>query len=72
MTSADGPADRRPARQVLSPSCGAEWRPLVHAEDIGLAAADFEGPRFVRVEKVRALMASGQLDDDLRMQVEVT
>jgi nucleoside-diphosphate-sugar epimerase len=35
--------------------------------DIGLTASDFEGPRYVRVEKVRALMAGGGLDDDLRM-----
>jgi nucleoside-diphosphate-sugar epimerase len=36
--------------------------------DIGLSAEDFEGPRYVRVAKVRSLMASGVLDDDLRMR----
>ena len=35
--------------------------------DVGLAVDDFEGPRYVRVAKVRALMAAGVLDDDLRM-----
>jgi hypothetical protein len=33
----------------------------------GLSAEDFEGPRYVRVEKVRQLMAAGRLDDDLRL-----
>jgi nucleoside-diphosphate-sugar epimerase len=33
----------------------------------GLSAEDFEGPRYVRVEKVRELMAVGRLDDDLRL-----
>jgi nucleoside-diphosphate-sugar epimerase len=36
--------------------------------DVGLASHDFEGPRYVRVAKVRSLMASGMLDDDLRMR----
>ena len=36
--------------------------------DHGLSAEDFEGPRFVRVAKVRSLMAGGVLDDDLRMR----
>jgi nucleoside-diphosphate-sugar epimerase len=36
--------------------------------DIGLSTEDFEGPRYVRVAKVRSLMASGMLDDDLRMR----
>jgi nucleoside-diphosphate-sugar epimerase len=35
--------------------------------DIGLTATDFEGPRFVRVAKVRELMAVGRLDDELRV-----
>ena len=35
--------------------------------DVGLTVDDFEGPRYVRVAKVRALMAAGVLDDDLRM-----
>lgn len=38
--------------------------------DIGLASEDFEGPRFVRVAKVRSLMAAGLLDDDLRLHAE--
>ena len=36
--------------------------------DVGLSVDDFEGPRYVRVAKVRALMADGLLDDDLRMR----
>jgi nucleoside-diphosphate-sugar epimerase len=36
--------------------------------DIGLTATDFEGPRFVRLEKVRELVAAGRLDDELRMR----
>jgi hypothetical protein len=36
--------------------------------DIGLTATDFEGPRFVRVEKVRELLAAGRLDDELRVR----
>ncbi len=30
-------------------------------------AEDFEGPRYVRLAKIRELMAAGRLDDDLRM-----
>jgi nucleoside-diphosphate-sugar epimerase len=33
----------------------------------GLALDDFEGPRYVRVARIRALMAAGVLDDGLRM-----
>jgi nucleoside-diphosphate-sugar epimerase len=33
----------------------------------GLSAEDFEGPRYVRVERVRELMAAGRLDDELRL-----
>lgn len=33
----------------------------------GLAVEDFEGPRYVRVEKVRELVAAGRLDTELRM-----
>ena len=33
----------------------------------GLAVDDFEGPRYVRVAKIRALMGAGVLDDGLRM-----
>ncbi|HKY68851.1 MAG TPA: hypothetical protein VJM49_20855, partial [Acidimicrobiales bacterium] len=40
--------------------------------DIGLSADDFEGPRFVRVARVRALMAAGRLDDDLRVHEHVS
>jgi nucleoside-diphosphate-sugar epimerase len=32
-----------------------------------LTAADFDGPRFVRLERIRELMAQGLLDDNLRM-----
>jgi nucleoside-diphosphate-sugar epimerase len=34
----------------------------------GLSARDFEGPRHVRLAKIRELMATGRLDDDLRMR----
>jgi nucleoside-diphosphate-sugar epimerase len=34
----------------------------------GLSAADFEGPRFVRLAKIRELVASGRLDNTLRLQ----
>jgi hypothetical protein len=33
----------------------------------GLAAEDFEGARFVRLARIRELMADGRLDDELRM-----
>ena len=33
----------------------------------GLSSEDFEGPRYVRLAKIRELMAAGRLDDDLRM-----
>jgi len=35
---------------------------------IGLTAADFEGPRHVRLARIRALRAAGRLDDELRWQ----
>ena len=33
----------------------------------GLSSEDFEGPRFVRLAKIRQLMVAGLLDDELRM-----
>jgi nucleoside-diphosphate-sugar epimerase len=33
----------------------------------GLTAEDFEGPRFVRLARIRELLASGQLDEELRI-----
>lgn len=33
----------------------------------GLAAEDFEGPRFVRLQRIRELMGSGRMIDDLRI-----
>jgi hypothetical protein len=33
----------------------------------GLTAEDFEGPRFVRLARIRELLASGYLDEDLRI-----
>lgn len=32
----------------------------------GLSAADFEGPRFVRLQKINELLSAGRLDADLR------
>ena len=32
----------------------------------GLSADDFEGPRYVRLARVRELLAAGRLDGDLR------
>jgi nucleoside-diphosphate-sugar epimerase len=39
-----------------------------HMRRYGLAAEDFEGPRYVRLARIRQLMADGLLDDELRMQ----
>ncbi len=36
----------------------------------GLATEDFEGPRYVRLAKIRELMVTGRLDDELRMHAE--
>ena len=36
----------------------------------GLASTDFEGPRYVRLARIRELMATGRLDDQLRMHAE--
>jgi hypothetical protein len=33
----------------------------------GMSAADFEGPRYVRLERIRELLATRRLDDELRM-----
>jgi hypothetical protein len=38
----------------------------------GLSSDDFEGPRYVRLAKVRELLAAGRLDDDLRTRPERT
>ncbi|HET7822305.1 MAG TPA: SDR family oxidoreductase [Ornithinibacter sp.] len=38
-----------------------------HMQEYGLTAEDFEGPRYVRLARIRELMAAGRLDDDLRM-----
>jgi hypothetical protein len=32
----------------------------------GLSAADFEGPRYVRLQRIRELLDQGRLDGDLR------
>jgi nucleoside-diphosphate-sugar epimerase len=34
---------------------------------LGLRLGDFEGPRFVRLARIRELMAQGRLDEDLRL-----
>lgn len=39
-----------------------------HMTTYGLLAKDFEGPRYVRLAKIRELIASGRLDDHLRLQ----
>jgi hypothetical protein len=33
---------------------------------VGLALADFEGPRFKRIDHIRMLISSGALDESLR------
>ncbi|WP_275693189.1 hypothetical protein [Nocardioides sp. TF02-7] len=33
----------------------------------GLARADFEGPRFVRLRRIEELRSAGRIDDRLRM-----
>jgi nucleoside-diphosphate-sugar epimerase len=38
-----------------------------HMKEYGLTAADFEGPRYVRLARIRELMADGRLDAELRM-----
>jgi nucleoside-diphosphate-sugar epimerase len=35
---------------------------------IGLSATDLDGPRYVRLARVRELLAAGRLDDELRVQ----
>jgi hypothetical protein len=35
----------------------------------GLSTDDFEGPRYVRLAKIRELMMAGLLDNELRMRV---
>jgi nucleoside-diphosphate-sugar epimerase len=37
-------------------------------EQYGLVAEDFEGPRFVRLERINQLRSEGRLDDSLRLQ----
>jgi hypothetical protein len=34
----------------------------------GLSSEDFEGPRFVRLARIRELVAAGALDDSLRLR----
>jgi hypothetical protein len=34
--------------------------------EYGLAADDFDGPRYVRLARIRELIAAGRLDSDLR------
>lgn len=34
-----------------------------HMEEHGLSAEDFEGPRFVRLERINELRAAGRLDE---------
>ena len=34
----------------------------------GLSSEDFEGPRYVRLARVRELVAAGALDDGLRLR----
>jgi nucleoside-diphosphate-sugar epimerase len=41
-------------------------------ERIGLVADDFEGSRYVRLERISELKARGELDDELRMRVSET
>ena len=54
------------------------WRPqwtvpqgivelATHMTQYGLTSEDFEGPRYVRLARIRELMAAGRLDDELRM-----
>ncbi len=38
---------------------------------VGLAAADFEGPRYVRLERIRQLLDAGELDSELRRKGRV-
>ncbi|HEU4540639.1 MAG TPA: SDR family oxidoreductase [Jiangellaceae bacterium] len=57
----------------LLPAFKPEWTiargidELAHdMREFGLSAEDFEGPRYVRLERIRQLLAAGQLDQELR------
>jgi nucleoside-diphosphate-sugar epimerase len=57
----------------LLPAFEPEWTVVTGIEELardmrtyGLSADDFEGPRYVRLERVRELRANGRLDADLR------
>jgi nucleoside-diphosphate-sugar epimerase len=58
----------------LLPAFKPEWTIAAGIDELacdmheyGLTAADFEGPRFVRLETIRELIAAGRLDEELRM-----
>jgi nucleoside-diphosphate-sugar epimerase len=58
----------------LLPAFQPQWTQAKGIEELaadmnsyGLSADDFEGPRFVRLARIRELLASGNLDEDLRM-----
>jgi nucleoside-diphosphate-sugar epimerase len=58
----------------LLPAFKAEWTVAKGIAELaadmrsfGLTADDFEGPRFVRLARISELLASGRLDDELRM-----
>ena len=77
--AADASADKRDyrvdftkARRVL-PGFRPQWTVSRGIDELadrmaeyGLASADFEGPRYVRLERIRELQSHGALDDDLR------
>lgn len=58
----------------LLPAFSPRWTVAKGVEELatdmrryGLTAEDFEGPRFVRLARIRELLASGGLDDELRL-----
>jgi nucleoside-diphosphate-sugar epimerase len=61
----------------LLPGFKAEWTVRTGAEElyegyqrVGLRQADFEGPRFKRIDHIKELLGSGRLAADLRWQTE--
>jgi nucleoside-diphosphate-sugar epimerase len=79
--AADGGPDKRCYRVDFSrvgrevPEFKPKWTARAGAQElyetyrqVGLKVEDFEGPRYMRIDHIRALLASGKLDATLRLQ----
>ena len=79
--AADGGPDKRCYRVDFSrvarevPEFKPKWTARAGAEElyktyreVGLKLEDFEGPRYMRIDHIRGLLASGKLDATLRLQ----